>query len=467
MGHGTASLGLIASNWPGTVMGTAWGAEFVLAKTERLLEELHIEEDDYVAALEWADELGVDVVSSSLGYYTWYRFDDMDGNSTLTTRAADIAASRGILVVTSVGNEGGFPWPTINAPADADSVVAVGACDSSGTVTEFSSRGPTYDGRIKPDVLAPGKFTATLSWQSVNGPAPAAGTSAATPLVAGACALILQKHPEWSPIQVREALRATASHAGDPDNNHGWGVVDAYAASDYSTAIRVSVDVRPGSCGDPFNPKSRGVLPAVILGTADVDARDIDVASLALAGAQASGASIGDFGGAGDCPGSPSDGFDDLLVHFDSEDIAAGIGPVAKGESVTLALTGQLADGTSIEGEAVVRIVGAQRTDATPGADEHPASSTFALRQNVPNPFNPRTRIAFDVPDGGGAVRLTVYDVSGRRVATLAEGPREAGVHTVEWNGRDSRGRAVASGVYFYRLETPRGALTRKMVLIE
>ena len=462
MGHGTASLGVLASNWPGRVMGTAWAAEYILAKTERLIDEVRIEEDDYVAALEWADWLGVDVVSSSLGYYYWYDYEDMDGNTAISTKAVDIAASRGILVVTAAGNEGGFPWPTLIAPADADSAITVGATDSLGQVTAFSSRGPTFDGRIKPDVVALGKLVVAVNWQDPQGLAAHAGTSASTPLVAGACALILQKHPDWSPIRVRDALRATASHADAPNNDHGWGVIDAMAASEHRGTISVVLEARVGSCGSPFNPKSQGVLPTLLLGSEALDVGEIDVGTLRLAGVAALRGRVADLGGpggAGACVESSPDGRDDLLLTFRAAEIADAIGSVRRGDRVPLELTGALHDGTLLEGLASARIVGEQ-AHPTHAGGLHDAMAAPIVAGAHPNPFHPATRISYRVPEATH-VSLAVYDVSGRRVASLVDALQPAGGYSMTW---DASGRQ--SGVYFYRLSIGDVVEQRRVILV-
>jgi len=459
MAHGTSSLGILASYWPGVTMGVAWEAEYILAKTERLMEEVESEEDNYVAALEWADGLGVDVVSSSLGYLYWYDREDMDGDTAVVTKAVDIAASRGILVVTAAGNQGNTAWSTIIAPADADSAIAVGMVDLQGVVPDASSRGPTYDGRIKPDVVAQGLLVATLNWQSASAPAAGTGTSAATPLVAGAAALALQKHPDWSPIDVRDALRATASRADTPDNAYGWGIIDAYAAANHGGVITATIDVRPGSCDNPFNPKSRGVLPALLLGSVDLDVHAVDTASLRLAGSTALRATVVDAAGNGDCAGQSPDGRDDLLIRFDSEEIAASMTPAAKGEAVTLALTGALHDGTTLAGEAVVRIVGGEDRSDHDKASE--PGFTSGLGAAVPNPFNPITRISYSLAHAA-PVELVVYDIRGRLVATLVDNVQPAGRHVARW---DAAGHA--SGVYFYRLRSDGVDETRKLVLLK
>ena len=232
--HGTYTLSACGAFVEGSLVGPAFGASFMAGKTEMVDEEIPIEEDYYVAGLEWADSLGADVVSTSLGYLDWYTFEDMDGNTAVTTIGVDIAVSHGIVCCTAAGNERGSSWGHIIAPADADSVVAVGAVSSSGVIASFSSPGPTYDGRIKPEVCAQGVATRCASPYGTNLFTYASGTSLSTPLIGGAAALIIQAHPNWPPMSVREAMMMTASNSATPDNDYGWGIVDALAAAEYS-----------------------------------------------------------------------------------------------------------------------------------------------------------------------------------------------------------------------------------------
>ncbi|MFZ0390671.1 MAG: S8/S53 family peptidase [Calditrichia bacterium] len=242
--HGTYTLGTIAGYYPGELIGPAYGADFVLAKTENTDWEHNIEEDHWVAGAEWGDSLGADIISSSLGYrefdfgqisYTW---QDMDGNTTVVTRGADLAASRGILVVNSAGNEGpsttGNP-NTLVAPSDGDSVLAAGAVSASGSQVYFSSMGPTADGRIKPDVMAMGSGVVAPSTFSTNGYSSVDGTSFSCPLTAGAAALVLQANPNLTNMQIIEAMRQTADNAAAPNNAYGWGILNAYQAAFYYT----------------------------------------------------------------------------------------------------------------------------------------------------------------------------------------------------------------------------------------
>ena len=246
--HGTMCLSLLAGQTPGTMMGGAFDAEYILAKTEDVANEQPIEEAWWIEALEWADSLGVQVISTSLSYKDWYTYEDMDGDTAPITNAADQAAMNGIVVVVAAGNSGASEWKYIGAPADGDSVITVGSVDSLGTRSYFSSQGPTYDGRIKPTVMAMGQADYIADVVSTSSYRRGSGTSFATPLVAGAVALILEKHPNWLPENVIEAITATGTRASNPDTLYGWGILQADAASDYvpsSVASWKAADARP------------------------------------------------------------------------------------------------------------------------------------------------------------------------------------------------------------------------------
>jgi serine protease AprX len=241
--HGTEVLGVIAGHAEGDLIGPAWGARYLLAKTEIVGSETPIEEDHWVAGIEWADSAGADVVTSSLGYIDWYTNDQLDGNTALCTRAADIAVSHGIVVVNSAGNKGASG---LVAPADGDSVLAIGAVDRTGVIASFSSRGPTADGRIKPDFTAMGVGVRSVSGSTGYGSY--SGTSFAAPIVAGVCALLLEIHPDWSPMEMRDTLRATSSRSTAPDNINGWGIPNALLAE-----RPVRSDLSAAAFPNPFN----------------------------------------------------------------------------------------------------------------------------------------------------------------------------------------------------------------------
>lgn len=238
-GHGTNTLSTLGGFKEGELVGPAFGASFILGKTENTDSETQIEEDNWVAAIEWSEFMpggGPDIASTSLGYSnyddgTTYEAGDLDGNTTVITRVSDIAASKGILVLNSAGNNGSLPT-TISAPADGDSVLAVGAVDEYGEITGFSSRGPSGDGRIKPDVSAPGSWVYAAG---VNGNeyTYTSGTSFSCPITAGAAALLWEAFPQASNMDIFEALRMTATQADNPNNDYGYGIIQVKDAYDY------------------------------------------------------------------------------------------------------------------------------------------------------------------------------------------------------------------------------------------
>ena len=243
--HGTNVLSIMGANLPGQMVGTAPDASFWLIRTEVGQYEAPIEEYNWAGGAEFADSLGVDVINSSLGYTTFdntmynHTYADMNGRTTPVTRAADLAASRGILVVNSAGNSGGAPWQYIGAPADGDSVFTIGAVDALGNYAAFSSTGPTSDGRMKPDITAQGQGTTIIS--GGGNVAHGSGTSFSSPVMAGALACLWQSAPSFSAEEIRIAVRRTASKANDPDSLYGWGIPNLVNAR----AVLSVPDARP------------------------------------------------------------------------------------------------------------------------------------------------------------------------------------------------------------------------------
>jgi subtilisin family serine protease len=238
--HGTWILGTMGAYMPGTLVGGAFDAQFVLAKTENVPTETPIEEDWYVAGLEFVESHGADVATSSLGYIDWYTQADLNGTTAVTTVGVNIATANGMVCVTAAGNDGHDADPatsTIIAPADAFNVITCGAADLGGNMAGFSSSGPTADGRLKPEVTACGVSTVTVNSTNATGLAGVSGTSLSTPLVAAAAACILQARPEYGVAGLREALFATASRSDgaglhpDPMFVEGHGLVRAFDAA--------------------------------------------------------------------------------------------------------------------------------------------------------------------------------------------------------------------------------------------
>ncbi len=243
--HGSVVLGILAGDAPGQLIGVAPRARYLLGKTESVSQngvvfERQIEEDWWVEGLEWLEEMGADVVSSSLGYFDWYRFADLDGKTSKVTIAANLAVQKGMPVVIAAGNLGAQPISDafglpgrITPPADGFDVLAIGAVDRDGQVLPFSSRGPTFDGRIKPDLMAMGAGVTSINTTTREGfSSDHLGTSSATPLAAGAVALLMEAFPFATVQDIVNTLRMTASQSDKPDNIAGYGVIRARAAYD-------------------------------------------------------------------------------------------------------------------------------------------------------------------------------------------------------------------------------------------
>ncbi len=238
--HGSMVLSTMGANLPGQIVGTAPQADYWLLRSEDGESETLIEELNWVSAAEFADSLGADIINSSLGYTTFddpsqnHTYEDMDGNTTPITIGADIAASKGILVCNSAGNSGGGSWQYIGAPADGDSVFSIGAVDGNGNYANFSSTGPTYDGRIKPNVVAQGAGSTVVepwggSVSSGN------GTSFSSPITAGMVACLWQAHPTKRNTDIMTAVEQSGSLAGDPTDLLGYGIPDYMLAHDIVT----------------------------------------------------------------------------------------------------------------------------------------------------------------------------------------------------------------------------------------
>lgn len=226
--HGMICFSTIAANRPGLLVGTAPKANFYLFRTEDVANEYPVEEQNWVAAAEKSDSLGVDLITSSLGYSTFsnpalnHTYADMNGSSTIITRGAEWAARKGMLVTNSAGNSGGDSWHYILAPADGEHVLAIGAVNSNGEVAGFSSYGPSSDGRIKPNVASVGWGTVVAGTD--GNPASASGTSVANPNLAGLIACLWQAFPECNSQAIFDAVQRSAGQYNNPNDRVGYGI---------------------------------------------------------------------------------------------------------------------------------------------------------------------------------------------------------------------------------------------------
>lgn len=232
--HGMQCLSTIAANIPGQFVGKAPKASFHLYRTEDVSSEYPIEEFNWVCGAERADSIGADLISSSVGYYDFdnpsfnYTYNQMNGNTTLSAIGADLGAKKGLLIVNSAGNEGGNSWHYIITPADADSVLCVGAVSSTGSVGSFSSYGPSADGQIKPDLASVG--VSALIQGTGNTVVTGNGTSFSCPNLAGLASCLWQGFPEYHNMRILQALRQSGDKYNNPDDRTGYGIPDLKSA---------------------------------------------------------------------------------------------------------------------------------------------------------------------------------------------------------------------------------------------
>ena len=403
-----------------SLIGSAYGASFALAKTEMIDSEVVAEEDNWVAGIEWADSLGADVVTSSLGYNEWYTYEDMDGNTALCTIAADLAVSKGMVVVNAAGNERPYAWHYIIAPADGDSVIAVGAVDLQGKLTSFSSAGPTYDGRIKPDVLACGYRTFCAS--SSGGYTRMDGTSLSTPLVAGVCALLLEAHPDWSPIQVREALWNTASRADNPDNLMGYGIVNAAKASGFNLVVSPQELYFKASFGETQSQDT----------------------TLSITNWQGEGSEWRAHTTADWITLFPDSGFTPELIRVT-------VNPTGLSAGINRGLV----------------VISAE--DIINSSQTVPVVMTLFPGVQVrafPNPFTDSLTVIVEEPKTSSKIKVSVFTVAGELVYRFTEKDGQE-IYQQTWDGKNEQGREVGSGIYLLKVDIGHQSQIVKVVKVK
>jgi hypothetical protein len=457
--HGAGTLSAIGGFDDGHMIGAAFGASFLLAKTEMDssggIADFNSEEDTYVAGLEWAERLGADITSSSLGYKQFlstptYTTSDMNGRTTKVALAAVIAARKGVLVVTAMGNDGYISGKgnllqradtTLISPADADSIVSVGAASSDGELAVFSGCGPTADGRIKPEVVAQGMGIYWADGTTTTGYEIVSGTSCSTPLVAGAAALILSVHPQLTNMQVRDALMRTTIQRRDgtsetavyPNNYYGNGFVDAYAAA---------LSIGPVFSNAPVVT----VLDSQLIVSTFIVSKS------------------GIFN-------------DSVFLYYRMDESAfrrVRVQPTnAPGEYKAI---------ISISANVQLVIGYFSVFDSTGLASRYPSLDTlqflrrqnptlpqnYTLLQNYPNPFSSAlgTMLKFDSPSED-IVEVAIVNILGQRVKTIFHGPALPGINYLSYDGTDANGRPIASGVYFARLKTQNSIRSIKILCIK
>ncbi|MFQ5631572.1 MAG: S8 family serine peptidase, partial [bacterium] len=431
--HGTWTLSIIAGFAPGNLIGPAYKSKFYLSKTEHIPSETRVEEDNWMAAIEWMEAQGIDVASSSLGYRDFfdnpaenYGYSDLDGETAVVTRAAQMATEKGVVVVTSAGNEGNDnEFPYIGGPADGRDVLAIGAVNGKGTRVGFSSIGPTFDGRIKPDVMAMGAGVSLVNVNSTDGYFTGQGTSFSCPLVAGVAAQILSAHPHLTPLQVNQALRMTADRANAPDNEYGYGIIDAREAITYwgpAFSNEFTID--------------------------ELNAGKVRISTRTLVG--------------------KNESIKSMDLHWRLQgDSEFNIEPMSQIDS-TLFNSGEIASPSKFEIEFFFTVQIPAKGVFTypqnaPGEllhleDLSNVPQAFFLEQNYPNPFiltqNTATRIQLSLLENA-TVTVIVYNVLGQEIARLLDNAEFSigQQRLLSWDGRSHAGTFVATGIYFFQAE--------------
>lgn len=435
-GHGSSVFCLMAGYDPGNAIGPAFDANFFLAETENYASETHVEEDNYAAALQDMEGAGVDITSSSLGYTTFddsttsYTYANMDGNTAICTKALNIAFDRGISTFTAAGNDGDKSWHFIGAPADAFNVITVGAVGSNKILANFSSRGPTSDGRTKPEVVAMGSQNyIAVSGKTGSDYSTGSGTSFATPIAAGIAALLKSAWTHLTNAQIRKIFLESGDNTSNPNNDRGWGLISAKKAICFPNLEKI---------GNQYK-----------LHKMFIDSRGIDSSYVKIMFYDPD-----DIGG---------DIIDTFLTYDGSSKYSYSFGAVQPGKRLRIQIRYKTKSGV-IQNEPFLNLSFDNLiiSDVSE-AKENNIPEQFNLSQNYPNPFNPSTVISYQlsVPS---KVTLKVYDMLGREVAVLVNEVQQPGNYNSQFSIVNYQ---LSSGVYFYRLQTDNFSATKKMMLIK
>jgi len=441
-GHGSCTFCLLGGYDPGNAIGPSYDSQFFLAETEIDSVEINIEEDNYAAALQDMESAGVEITTSSLGYNTFdtgqksYTYSNMNGNTTICAKAVNIAFNLGMTCFNSAGNERGGSWGYIVTPADAFNVIAVGAVDAKKQIASFSSYGPTSDGRIKPEICAMGSNNWVAAIDGVNYTY-GSGTSFSTPISAGIAGLLKSAWPHLTNVQIRNTFLECCYPQGTPvpNNDYGYGIISATKVIAYPNLSMV----------DSITFKLNKIF---------IDSKGINSSSVKLfyrTGSNSYQSVSMNYDGTlkynYQLPNSPKNTILEFYFTYTETTGGASVHEPASG-------TYKFAYGSlNVSNLTAVNTVAQLPT-------------SFILYQNYPNPFNPTTSISYDLPVSGN-IKLKVYDILGREVATLVDAFQQAGNYKAAFNGSQ-----FTSGVYFYRLSISGNqagsySAVKKMILIK
>jgi len=442
-GHGTSVFSIMAGYDPGNLIGPAYNASFLLAKTEDIRSEKNIEEDNYAAAMEWMEAQGVDITSSSLGYSTFdagqnnYSYSDMDGNTTIVAKSANEAFKRGVSTFTSAGNDGDKTWHYISSPADAFDIIAVGAVNSSNILSAYSSRGPTFDGRTKPEVVAMGTgvqraVASTGSYSNLGG-----GTSYSAPIAAGIAGLLKSAHPHLTNAQVRKIFLESCDNSASPNNDIGYGLLSAKKAVCYPNLEMNNNEF---------------ILHKILINDTGVNSSTVTINYRI-----------------------DNSAFLNSQMNFDGNYRYNFNFPVLQnGHQIDFYFTYNTLSGSEARepfgNENYKFSYGSNQVSLITGINNvKELPHVFYLSQNYPNPFNPETTINYVITqdanyDKPAFVTLKIYDILGNEITTLVNDYQQPGEYKIQVSANEIK---LSSGVYFYRLIAGKYSQTKKMLLIK
>lgn len=437
--HGTLVFSVVGGFKDSTFIGASFNSSFLLAKTENIASESHIEEDNYAAALIWMEGLGVQITSSSLGYNIFddttysYTYQDMNGNTTIVAKACKLAFHRGVVTITAAGNEGDQPWMYIDTPADEDSILAIGAADDQNNVAAFSSIGPTSDGRIKPEVVALGVNVAGAVSGSVSGYEYDSGTSLSAPIACGVAALLLSAYPHLTNRQVRDIFLETSDNTATPNNSRGYGLISAAKALSFPNlqflASTNSYMLNKIFMGNSINPSS------VKIHYIPLNDKQVDTS----------------------------------MVYSGLHKYNFIFPPLTINEELDFYFTYNDSSGHSYRDPANASQYYKYLYGTLNVALNLPLNSPFdygILSQNYPNPFNSSTTIKFKSV-GNQSGELDIFNILGQKVKTFFIPNTATGDNIIEWNGKGISGITLPSGVYVYSLNLDGSFYTKKMVYLK
>ena len=437
--HGTLVFSIAGGFKDSSLIGAAFGADFILAKTEDIRSETHVEEDNYAAALEWMENYGVDITSSSLGYNIFdpstysYSYKDMNGRTTIVTRACEVAYRKGVTTITSAGNEGLTSWRYIIAPADGFNTLAIGAVDANNIVAGFSSLGPTYDGRIKPDLVTRGVNVIGAAAGTIDQYSTASGTSVAAPIASGIAALLLSAHPHLINDQIRNIFYETSGNSLNPDNERGYGLISALKAVEYPNLEIVDQGFK---------------LHKIILDPSDVVPNSVRV-RYSLNGGEFLEHQMDFDNNLTYTFSFPSFFNNDKIDFFFTYNTSNNINFREPQTDNYSFFYGQLNISHNLE----------------PSLND----LFFTVSEPYPNPFVPAQYgfVRISINSGGGEkVKMIVTDAIGQKVNELHINT-VYGTNNLDWNGKTTGGFPVASGIYFLLIEKNGEKFGRKLVLLK